>query len=83
VMPDIVAEKHRHCAGKLKETLATYKKAEDLLNIGAYVHGSNPRIDYAINMIDPINQYLRQEVNETSNYEESIAGLEDLFSKEG
>ena len=80
VMPDIVGEDHRRWAGKLREALATYRKAEDLLNIGAYVHGSNPKIDQAIKMIDQVNDYLRQEVGETASYEESVSGLRTLFS---
>jgi flagellum-specific ATP synthase len=80
VMPDIASENHRRRAGMLKEILATYKKAEDLLNIGAYVHGSNPRIDNAIKMIERINEYLRQEIGETAPYDDCVAALEALFS---
>jgi flagellum-specific ATP synthase len=69
----------RQLAGRLKETLATFRKAEDLINIGAYVAGSNPKIDYAIKMIDRINAYLRQDVGETVSFEESIRQLNALF----
>ncbi len=79
VMDDIIDSDQRHYANKLKETLATYRKAEDLINIGAYVAGSNPKIDYAIKMIDPINRYLKQDVDATTNFEESISQLAQLF----
>jgi flagellum-specific ATP synthase len=59
--------------------LATYRKAEDLINIGAYVSGSNAKIDYAIEMIDRINSYLRQDLNETVLFDDSISQLEALF----
>jgi flagellum-specific ATP synthase len=79
VMDDIIASEHRQYASKLKETLAIYRKAEDLINIGAYVDGSNPKIDYAIKMIEKINQYLRQDIDDTTDFDESISQLARLF----
>ena len=79
VMDDIIDSDQRRFANKLKETLAVYRKAEDLINIGAYVTGSNPKIDYAIKMIDPINRYLKQGIDTTTNYKESISQLAQLF----
>jgi flagellum-specific ATP synthase len=78
-MDDIIESEHRRYANKLKETLAIYRKAEDLINIGAYVDGSNPKIDYAIKMIEKINQYLRQSIDETTDFDESISQLARLF----
>jgi flagellum-specific ATP synthase len=79
VMDDIIDSEHRQYANKLKETLAIYRKAEDLINIGAYVAGSNPKIDYAIEMIEKINFYLRQDIDETTDFRESISQLAQLF----
>ena len=79
VMDDIIDSDQRRLANKLKETLAVYRKAEDLINIGAYVAGSNPKIDYAIKMIDPINRYLKQGIETTTNFKESISQLAQLF----
>jgi flagellum-specific ATP synthase len=79
VMDDIISPKHREYVNKLKNTLATYRKAEDLINIGAYVKGSNPKIDFAIDMIEKINAYLKQGIEENVSFEESIQQLEDLF----
>jgi flagellum-specific ATP synthase len=79
VMVDVVADGHRKNADQFKEILATYRKAEDLINIGAYVTGSNSKIDYAIEMIDRINSYLRQDLNETVLFDDSISQLEALF----
>ncbi|MDP2992058.1 MAG: flagellar protein export ATPase FliI, partial [Deltaproteobacteria bacterium] len=75
VMRDITGENQRKNAKKLINILATYRKAEDLINIGAYVKGSNPKIDYAIKMIDKVNAYLQQEVEERVSYGESAAQL--------
>ena len=79
VMSDITDEKHRQNAQRLKQILATYRKAEDLINIGAYVAGSNSKIDYAIEMFEKISKYLRQTVEETVNYQDSVSQLEALF----
>ncbi|RMF96453.1 MAG: flagellar protein export ATPase FliI [Candidatus Schekmanbacteria bacterium] len=81
VMKDIVSDEHNEYAKKLIENLAVYKKAEDLINIGAYVKGSNPSIDKAIEMIDSINEYLKQGINERVSMEQSIAQLIQLFKK--
>lgn len=81
VMDDVVTADQKRDAGRLKETLATYRRAEDLINIGAYVAGSNPKIDYAVKMIDRINGYLRQAVDERVPLAESITQLRALFEK--
>jgi flagellum-specific ATP synthase len=80
VMEDITDLDHKHHAGRIKEALATYRKAEDLINIGAYAAGSNPQIDFAIQMIDPINQYLRQGIHEASTFEESLDALKCMMA---
>ena len=79
VMEDITDLDHKHHAGRIKEVLATYRKAEDLINIGAYAAGSNPKIDYAIKMIDPINDFLQQGIDEETSYEDSIASLKRMM----
>ena len=79
VMEDITDLDHKHHAGRIKEVLATYRKAEDLINIGAYAAGSNSKIDYAIKMIDPINEFLQQGINEETSYEDSIASLKRMM----
>ncbi len=80
VMEDIASLQHKHNAGRLKELLATYRKAEDLINIGAYVKGSNPNIDRAIGTIDAINGYLRQDIQENVNFENSLQLLDQILS---
>ena len=80
VMDAVTTLKHRANASRLKSVLATYKKADDLINIGAYVAGSNPEIDYAIKMIGPINNFLKQGIQEDAHFEESIEQLENLLN---
>jgi flagellum-specific ATP synthase len=78
-MSQIVDKPHKTLAGKLKNVLATYTEAEDLINIGAYKSGSNKSIDYAISKIDDVNKYLLQETDEKKTFEEEIRMLEELF----
>jgi flagellum-specific ATP synthase len=70
VMNAVTSNNHQQWAGQVKEWLAVYKQAEDLINIGAYVKGSNPRIDQSIGVYDRIISYLRQKTDESSNYSE-------------
>jgi flagellum-specific ATP synthase len=79
-MIDIVNGEQRKRANDLLNIIATYRKAEDLINIGAYVAGSNPEIDHALKMIDRVNTYLRQDMNEKVSFEESRTQLHALFN---
>jgi flagellum-specific ATP synthase len=79
VMIDIVNKEQKNKAGELLNIVATYKKAEDLINIGAYVQGSNPQIDYAIKMIDKVNAFLRQNIGERIDFESARTQLLALF----
>jgi flagellum-specific ATP synthase len=81
-MSQIVDKEHKTLAGKLKNVLATYNEAEDLINIGAYKSGSNPNIDYAIKKIDKVNEFLMQEVDEKYDYEQAVGMLRELFDDE-
>jgi flagellum-specific ATP synthase len=78
-MSMIADKEHKVAAGKLKTVLATYNEAEDLINIGAYKNGSNPKIDYAISKIDEVNAFLCQATDEKFTFEESIKMLRELF----
>jgi flagellum-specific ATP synthase len=80
-MDDIVTPEHRKAAHELKTVYATYKESEDMINIGAYAKGSNPKIDYAISMIDQIKDYLKQDVTEDSTFDDTITRLANLCAK--
>jgi flagellum-specific ATP synthase len=81
VMFDIVERDHLDMARKLVKVLATYREAEDLINIGAYVDGTDPQIDFAKNMIHKINSFLQQDINQSITFKESIIRLKELFTK--
>ncbi|MCM1120328.1 MAG: flagellar protein export ATPase FliI [bacterium] len=80
-MSQIASQEHKRMAGKLKNVLATYNEAEDLINIGAYKSGSNPDIDYAITMIRRVNEFLMQDVDEKVSFEDSIECLRAMFGE--
>lgn len=79
VMSSIVDREHKEASGKLKNVLATYQEAEDLINIGAYKKGSNRNIDYAIEKIDEVNQFLLQETHDKFTFEEILDMMEHIF----
>ena len=82
VMSSIVTDEHKKASGRLNNVLATYREAEDLVNIGAYKPGSNKNIDYALEKIDAVNDYLMQGVNEKFTFEDEVKMLCDIFEEE-
>ncbi len=81
VMSAVATYEHKAVAGKLKNVLATYQEAEDLINIGAYKNGSNKNIDYAIKKIDAVNEYLMQPTHEKQEFEDELAALAAIFEE--
>lgn len=82
LMNDVVTKEHKILAGRVKNILSVYREAEDLINIGAYVKGNNPRIDEAIKYIDKIQDFLRQDIEEKIDYQESLKKLEQIFDED-
>ncbi len=82
VMPGIISDRHLEASRIFKDILATYREAEDLINIGAYVQGTNPRIDYAIRKIEQFREFLKQRVQERYTFEESLDRLVQITQKD-
>ncbi len=82
VMSSIAGKEHKDVAGELKHVLATYREAEDLINIGAYKAGSNREIDFAIEKIESVNDFLKQSTEEKFTYEEAVSIMTDIFTGE-
>jgi len=78
-MTDVVSKGQVTAAHQFLETLATYNRSEDLINIGAYAQGTNPKIDRAIGMIDKLNNFLKQDVDEKVSMTQSTQQLLSLF----
>ncbi len=81
VMPDIVTNDHRERAILFNEILSTYNEAEDLVNIGAYVKGSNPQIDHALQNISNLRLFLKQGMKEKSEYQETLNKLNEMIEE--
>ena len=79
-MSSIVGPEQKKASGRLKNVLATYNDAEDLINIGAYKSGANRNIDFAIAKIDQVNEFLMQSTEERYTFEEIVAQLEEIFA---
>ncbi|HIJ90413.1 MAG: FliI/YscN family ATPase [Desulfobulbaceae bacterium] len=79
-MTDVVPREQVRIAHKFLEVMSTYRRSEDLINIGAYAKGSNPKIDNAIAMIDRLNGYLKQMVEEKVSFAESARQLAAIFA---
>ncbi len=80
VMRDIVDKEQIEAYQKLVNVLSAYQRAEDLINLGAYTHGTNPEIDFAIGNIKAVKKFLCQDVNEASDFEEAKQELIELFA---
>ena len=80
VMKDIITPEHRDTAKRLIKTITTYREAEDLINIGAYVDGSDTEIDFAKKMKGKINSFLEQGIDQKITFAESLYQLNNLFA---
>ncbi|MFS8523415.1 MAG: FliI/YscN family ATPase [Limnochordales bacterium] len=80
LMPDLAGREQQEAAARVRDILATYADAEDLVNIGAYVPGSNPRIDQALERIDDVWAFLRQPIDERAPMDETVRRLTELFA---
>ena len=83
VMPAVASPAHRAAVHRFLDMMATYRESEDLINIGAYVKGSNPRIDRAVRNWEAIRDFLRQDSTEKADFKGSIGRLLDLIARAG
>ena len=79
LMKEIVSDEQYNMAGELKENMAIYAESEDLINVGAYLKGSNPKIDRAIQLYNPINTFLRQNIADHYTFDETVHLLEETL----
>ncbi|MBE5994721.1 MAG: FliI/YscN family ATPase, partial [Paenibacillaceae bacterium] len=79
LMTNIVSEEHRKMASEIRDILSLYEKNEDLISIGAYKSGTNPKLDVAIAKIEKINKFLCQGINENDSYEEILEKMKAIL----
>ncbi len=78
VMPALTTREHLALAAMARKHLATYEKARDLVNIGAYVSGSDPEIDAALTVMPALNAFLQQGKDEVSSFEDTLQMMQNL-----
>jgi flagellum-specific ATP synthase len=76
----VCKDDHKRDVGRMREVLAKYEEAEDLINIGAYVKGSNPKIDDAVDKIDAVNSFLQQRTDENISFDETVRFISSIFN---
>lgn len=79
LMTDVVPEEHRQMSGRIRDIMSTYDKSADLVAIGAYKPGTNPKLDYALSKMDGINRFLVQGINEKFTYDETVGRMERIL----
>lgn len=79
LMTDIVSPEHRKLAAGIRDTMGVYEKNIDLVSIGAYKAGTNPKLDYALGKIDGIQQFLQQGIDEGFSYQEDLEMMRKLL----
>jgi flagellum-specific ATP synthase len=82
VMRKLVDDDHLRLSGKIREILAVYAEQEDLINIGAYKNGANPKIDMALKYIETVNSFLRQGMMEKSSLKQTREDIKKIFQDE-
>lgn len=80
VMSQVTSDQHRGSAAKMRELLSLYREAEDLVNVGAYVAGSNPSIDEALSKIASINMFLCQQPTDATFWDDTIHSMEQAVA---
>jgi flagellum-specific ATP synthase len=80
LMPEVATTDHKAAASMARDLMATYKDSEDLINIGAYVKGSNKKVDQAIKYNDSIESYLKQGMNDSTDFNLSLNMLKNIFN---
>ena len=79
LMVELVDKEHQQLASRLRDILSVYQRNADLVNIGAYKPGSNPRLDYALQKIDDINNFLKQDIHAAFSYEDTVAAMKKIL----
>mgnify|MGYP004508519027 FL=1 len=79
LMADIVPMEDRRAAGRVRDIMSVYEKSADLVSIGAYKAGTNPKLDYALSKIDAIDDFLKQGVDESFTYDATMQQMKKIL----
>jgi flagellum-specific ATP synthase len=81
LMPEVVTPEHWEAANTVRQIVADYTDAEDLVSIGAYQGGQNPRTDRALAHIDAVWSFLRQDLDEEAGFGGTVSRLQELSAR--
>ena len=79
LMSSIATPEHKEAAGKMRKILAMYRENKDLIDVGMYQPGSNPKLDIAIEMMPQVNAFLQQRVSDSVTMETTISTLVNMM----
>lgn len=79
LMVELVPPEHKQFSSRIRDILSVYEKNEDLVSIGAYKSGTNPKLDFALGKIEAVNQFLTQEINESFSYEQCLGQMQRIL----
>ena len=79
VMSGIASEEHKKAAGIMRRVMASYEKNRDLILLGAYQYGTDPKVDYAIDKIEEVESFLKQGTYEATQFDETVQRMIELF----
>jgi flagellum-specific ATP synthase len=80
LFPEVTDREHQEAAAKMRTILAIYRENKDLIDVGMYQKGSNPRLDLSIDMMPEINKFLRQSIKDSVNMQHTIDTLKNMMS---
>ena len=80
LMSAIASSEHKQAAAKMRKILAMYRENKDLIDVGMYQQGSNPKLDIAIEMMPKVNEFLQQRTSDSVNMENTINTLVEMMS---
>jgi flagellum-specific ATP synthase len=80
LFPEVTDKEHQQAAAKMRTLLAIYRENKDLIDVGMYQKGSNPRLDMAIDLMPEINKFLRQSIKDSVNMDHTIETLKSMMA---
>lgn len=80
LMVELVDDQHKQMASRLRDIMSIYNQNADLVSIGAYKAGTNPKLDFALTKIDKINEFLKQGVDEAFSYEQCLEQMNMILA---
>ena len=79
LMSAIATPEHKEAAAKMRALMSIYRENKDLIDVGMYVPGSNPKLDVAIEMMPQINAFLQQKTSDIVSMDTTVQTLIEMM----